>query len=271
MDNILKQIDILTDFIHKNPLNPRFEQSLEENFKLHYTYDSNAIEGNTLTLMETKVVLEGITIGGKTLKEHIEVINHAEAINFIEDLVKNKEPLSEYQIKSIHHLILKAIDDKNAGVYRNTEVYISGARHILPSYIHVPIEMDSFMKWYQNESVKLHPVIRASRIHINFVGIHPFIDGNGRTSRLLMNLELLKAKLPSINIKSDRKAQYYEALDKAHCDKHFDDFDRLVADYVLQRLEEKKELILKENQKSSQNLNYLSYQTQIHTHLRKKR
>ncbi|EPJ2207134.1 Fic family protein [Campylobacter upsaliensis] len=250
MKDILSQIDTLADFVNKNPLNPKFEQSLNENFKLHYTYDSNAIEGNTLTLIETKVVLEGITIGGKTLREHFEVINHAEAIQLIEDLAKNKENLSEYQIKCIHHLILKGIDDKNAGAYRNTEVYISGARHIPPSYINVLSEMDNFIKWYQNESLALHPVIRASRVHINFVEIHPFIDGNGRTSRLLMNLELLKAKLPAINIKNDRKLKYYEALDKAHYENDFYDFDMLIADYVLQRLEEKKELILKENAKN---------------------
>lgn len=238
----IETINSLQAFLLKNQLSNFTEQSLNEDFKLKYTYDSNAIEGNTLTLQETKVVLEGVTIGGKTIREHFEVINHAKAIDYIEDLAEAKEPLSEYEIKSIHYLVLKGIDDKYAGTYRDCDVFISGARHTPPAHYSVQAEMDRFMSWYHNEAQNLHPIIRASMVHIDFVGIHPFRDGNGRTSRLLMNLELLKAGLPAINIKSDKKAEYYEALDKAHCDNDFNPFNNLVADYVLQRLEEKKKL-----------------------------
>lgn len=246
----LSKIDELREFVSAHSLPLSLQRDMAEDFKLRYTYDSNAIEGNTLTLYETKVVLEGVTIGGKTLREHLEVINHAEAIEYIMDLVKNSVPISEYQIKSIHNLILKSIDSANAGVYRSVDVRISGANHIPPQPYLIQSEMDRFMQWYEDEAQGLHPVIRASRVHIDLVGIHPFIDGNGRTSRLVMNLELLKNNYPAINIKSDKKAQYYAALERAHCDRSFEAFDELVAEYVMQELQERKDLYMRsvENQ-----------------------
>lgn len=239
----LKFINDLQDFLAKNPLSKQLETNIEDDFKLRYTYDSNAIEGNTLTLKETKVVLEGVTIGGKTIKEHLEVINHAEGIEFIKNLVKEKQIFSEQQIKSIHYIVLKGVDENNAGKYRTADVFVAGANHKPPHYQDVPNQMREFMQWYETNAQILHPVIKASRVHIYFVGIHPFIDGNGRTSRLLMNLELLKAGFPAINIKSDRKAEYYEALDKAHCTNNYALFDNLVADYVMMRLQEKKQFV----------------------------
>lgn len=246
----LTKIDELREFVSTHSLPLSLQRDIAEDFKLRYTYDSNAIEGNTLTLHETKVVLEGVTIGGKTLREHLEVINHAEAIEYIMDLVKNNVPISEYQIKSIHNLILKGIDSANAGVYRSVDVRISGAKHIPPQPFLIQSEMDRFMQWYEGEAQGLHPVIRASRVHIDLVGVHPFIDGNGRTSRLVMNLELLKNNYPAINIKSDKKAQYYAALESAHCDRSFEAFDELVAGYVMQELQERKNLYMRsvENQ-----------------------
>lgn len=246
----LSKIDELREFVSAHSLPQSLQRDMAEDFKLRYTYDSNAIEGNTLTLYETKVVLEGVTIGGKTLREHLEVINHAEAIEYIMDLVKNSVPISEYQIKSIHNLILKGIDSANAGVYRSVDMRISGANHIPPQPYLIQSEMDRFMQWYEDESQGLHPVIRASRVHIDLVGIHPFIDGNGRTSRLVMNLELLKNNYPAINIKSDKKAQYYVALERAHCDRSFEAFDELVAGYVMQELQEREDLYMRsvENQ-----------------------
>lgn len=246
----LSKIDELREFVSAHSLPQSLQRDMAEDFKLRYTYDSNAIEGNTLTLHETKVVLEGVTIGGKTLREHLEVINHAEAIEYIMDLVKNGVPISEYQIKSIHNLILKSIDSANAGVYRSVDVRISGANHIPPQPYLIQSEMDRFMQWYEDEAQGLHPVIRASRVHIDLVGIHPFIDGNGRTSRLVMNLELLKNNYPAINIKSDKKAQYYAALERAHCDRSFEAFDELIAGYVMQELQERKDLYMRsvENQ-----------------------
>lgn len=240
----LKHIDELQKFLSDHPFSKDLEQNLKEDFNLNYTYHSNAIEGNTLTLMETKVVLEGVTIGGKTLREHFEVINHHQAISYIESLVKDKSLLNENDIKSIHSLILKNIDDENAGKYRSCNVRISGAIHIPPTFFEVPMQMQDFAQWCSDEALTLHPVIRASRTHAKLVGIHPFIDGNGRTSRLVMNLELLKSNLPAINIKSDQKMDYFQALDVAHTTHNYEKFDDLVVDYVLKTLQEKKQIVL---------------------------
>ncbi|WP_300221534.1 Fic family protein [uncultured Helicobacter sp.] len=233
LEEILDQIDTLKFlYIHYQNLHPSFD----EDFKLRYTYESNAIEGNTLTLIETKVVLEGVAIGEKSLREHYEVINHHQALALIEVFGKNPQPLSDYEIKSIHSLILKNIDENNAGAYRNCEVRISGAMHIPPDFFSIPSLMQDFIKDYH--SLQAHPVIKASRAHCVLVGIHPFVDGNGRTSRLVMNLELLKSGYPLINIKSQDKSEYYQALDLAHTQGDYSSFDLFVAKNVLDRLKE---------------------------------
>jgi len=198
------------------PLPREIVENLHEDLVLRWTYNSNAIEGNTLTLKETKVVLEGITIGGKTIREHFEAINHREAILFVEELVKKKEPLSEWNIKSIHQLILKNIDDKNAGVYRNINVTIPGADHVPPDTLQVAGEMSKFIEWYNSDAQKMHLVERAARVHGDFVKIHPFVDGNGRTARLLMNLELMKNGFPPVVLPVEKRLEYYEALDRSH-------------------------------------------------------
>ena len=198
------------------PLSSQILQNLHEDLVLRWTYHSNAIEGNTLTLQETKVALEGITIGGKLLREHFEAINHKEAIFFIEASAQKNESLSEYTIKQIHSLILKNIDDTNKGTYRKTNVIISGAEHKPPQSFEVPLKMEGFIKEYNAKKKMLHPVELASFVHIEFVGIHPFVDGNGRTSRLLMNLELIKAGFPPVVIRVEDRLEYYKALDKAH-------------------------------------------------------
>ncbi len=210
------------------PLPPEIVKNLHEDLVLRWTYNSNAIEGNTLTLKETKVALEGITVGGKTLREHFEAINHREAIYFVEDLVNRNEPLSEWQIKSIHQLILKNIDDEHAGVYRKTNVLIAGADHTPPHAIHVPDEMEDFIKWYSTAGRNLHPVERAARVQADFVKIHPFVDGNGRTSRLLMNLELMKDGFPPVIVPVEKRIEYYESLDEAHTKNNYDLFFRLI-------------------------------------------
>jgi len=214
----------------KRPLPSNTLKSIRESLLLDWTYNSNAIEGNTLTLSETKVVLEGITIGGKTLREHLEVINHKEAIEYVEDIVKNQEPFTEWQVKNIHRIVLKGIDDENAGTYRKENVIISGAIHTPPESLFVPEQMSGLIDWYQNEAQKLHPVERASLLHIYFVKIHPFIDGNGRTARLLLNLELMKSGYPSIVIKKEKRLRYYNALDKAHINNEYKDFYDIVSE-----------------------------------------
>ena len=198
------------------PLPKETVKSLRESILLEWTYNSNAIEGNTLTLLETKVVLEGITVGGKSLREHLEVINHRDAILYLEEIIQNKEPLSAWIIKNIHHLVLKGINDKYAGSYRDQQVLISGAEHIPSAPFLLKEKMNEFIDWYNNEAKDLHPVEKAAMVHIIFVGIHPFINGNGRTSRLLLNLELMKNGYPPIIIKNINRLEYYLALDKAH-------------------------------------------------------
>ena len=219
------------------PLKSNIVVNLREDLILRWTYNSNAIEGNTLTLNETKVALEGITIGGKRLREHFEAINHKEAILFVESLVQKDEELSEYSIKSLHSLILKNIDDKNAGSYRNINVLISGATHRPPPNIEVASAMEAFINWYRADAQKLHPIERACRVHVDFVGIHPFTDGNGRTSRLLMNLELMKSGFPPVVLKVENRLAYYDALDKAHTLGDYEPFMALVCESVEESFE----------------------------------
>jgi Fic family protein len=213
----------------KRPLPKYTVKSLREKLLLEWTYNSNAIEGNTLTINETKVVLEGITVGGKTLREHLEVINHREAIAYVEEIVHKEEPLSEWQIKNLHRLVLKGIDDAYAGVYRDQQVLISGASHVPPAPYLIQEQMEQMMTWYHSNAASLHSVERGAMLHAIFVGIHPFIDGNGRTARLLLNLELMKDGFPPVIIKVANRLEYYEALDKAHTSKDYTDFIQLVA------------------------------------------
>jgi Fic family protein len=214
------------------PLPPAALRNLHEELVLRWTYHSNAIEGNTLTLMETKVVLEGITVGGKLLREHFEAINHRDAILYVQDVVRRAEPLTEWQIRNLHRLVLKQIDDDNAGRYRQLNVTIAGARHVPPDMLVVPEQMLALLNWYDTQAGQMHPVERAARLHVDFVKIHPFVDGNGRTARLLLNLELLKAGFPAIVLPVEKRLAYYEALDKAHVTGDVVDFMALVTDCV---------------------------------------
>lgn len=213
----------------KRPFPKYTLKSLRETLMLEWTYNTNAIEGNTLTLNETKIVLEGITIGGKTMREHLEIINHRDAIAYVEEIVRKEEPLSTWQIKNLHRLVLKGIDDAYAGIYRDQQVLISGAKHTPPAHYLIQEQMEELMKWYEGEGRDLHPVVRGAMLHAIFVGIHPFIDGNGRTSRLLLNLELMKEGFPPVIIKVENRLAYYEALDKAHTLNEYDNFIQLVA------------------------------------------
>lgn len=216
----------------KRPLPMYTLKNLREKLLVEWTYNSNAIEGNTLTMNETKVVLEGITVGGKTMCEHLEVINHRDAIAYVEEIVHKDEVLSEWQIKNLHRLVLKGIDDQYSGVYRDQQVFISGASHVPPAPYLIQEDMEQMMQWYQTEGQTLHPVERGAMLHGIFVGIHPFIDGNGRTARLLLNLELMKDGYPPIIIKVTNRLAYYDALDKAHTQKDYTDFIALVAKEV---------------------------------------
>jgi len=219
----------------KRPLNPNALKSLRENDILNWTYNSNAIEGNTLTLSETKVVLEGITIGGKSVNEHLEAINHKDAILFLESIIKKETKLTLRDIRDIHKLISKEIDSPNAGTLRNENVIILGATHIPPNYLKVPEELERLMINYENWN-SLHPIIRAGLLHGEFVRIHPFVDGNGRTSRLLMNFEIMKDGLPPIIIKKENRKEYYNALDKGANTKDYTDFLTILIDLEIEIL-----------------------------------
>jgi len=228
-------IDSLKEAIDGHrPFSKGLATSLQDKLIVEWTYNSNAIEGNTLTLSETKVVLEGITIGGKSMVEHLEAINHREAILFVEDLISNQEPLSEWNIRNMHALILKEIDNFNAGKYRSENVVISGAKHIPPKHYEIGCLMQKLMVEYQNEWKEFHPVIRATLVHGEFVKIHPFIDGNGRTARLLLNFELMKNGYPPIIIKNEERARYYDVLDLAHTTMNYKLFIELVSELVVE-------------------------------------
>jgi len=228
-------IDSLKNLVDAHrPFSKRLADSLHEKLIVEWTYNSNAIEGNTLTLSETKVVLEGITIGGKSMIEHLETINHREAILFIEELISDKENITEWNIKNIHALILKEIDNLSAGKYRTENVVISGAKHIPPKHYEVNCLMQKLIVEYQNEWIKYHPIVRATLLHGEFVKIHPFIDGNGRTSRLLMNFELMKNGYMPIIIKNEGRAKYYDVLDLAHTTMNYGPFIKLVSELVIE-------------------------------------
>lgn len=229
------EIDTLKKRIDKHrPLSKNLAISLHEKLIVEWTYNSNAIEGNTLTMSETKVVLEGITIGGKTMVEHLETINHRDAILFIEDLITDEKELTEWNLKNIHALILKGIDDSNAGRYRIENVLISGAKHIPPKHFELNYLMQKLIQEYKDDWLGLHPIIRATLLHGEFVKIHPFIDGNGRTGRLLLNFELMRSGYTPIIIKNEQRATYYDVLDLAHTTMNYGPFIQLVANLVIE-------------------------------------
>ena len=236
VDSLKKELD------SKRPISKETLKSLREYINLEWTYNSNGIEGNTLTLRETQVVLEGITVGGKSIKEHLEAINHEKAILFLDDLVKNNEPISEWNIKNIHQLILKDIDNENAGRYRKENVTIKGATHIPPDYLKVPELMEKLILTYNTWS-EYHPIIQAALLHGELVKIHPFVDGNGRTSRLLMNLDLMNSGYNPVIIKKESRLKYYEALDKAHTTGNYTDFVKLVTKLEVEMLKKYLELL----------------------------
>ncbi|KXU39370.1 cell filamentation protein Fic [Ventosimonas gracilis] len=218
------------------PLPSHTAASLRDKLSLEWTYHSNAIEGNTLTLRETKVVLEGITVGGKSLREHFEAINHRDAILYVEEIVAREEALTQWQIKNIHNLVLKGIDDGQAGRYRRENVVISGASTTPPDFLHLDEAMQQLIAWHE-QADQMHPIARASELHTRFVEIHPFVDGNGRTGRLLLNFELMKAGYPPAVIRKDDRLAYYDALDEACLSKNYEAITTLIAEAVQRSLD----------------------------------
>lgn len=200
------------------PLPKAAVEKLKEKFQIEMTYNSNAIEGNSLTLKETFLVInEGITIKGKPLKDHLEAKDHHEALEFVYDLVQpQKRPtLSENLIRTLHSLVMQKTDEEWAGKYRNATVFIGGADHQPPDASVVPAKMSSLIVWFKNNQTKLHPTELAALIHHQIVHIHPFFDDNGRVARLVMNLVLMRMGYPvAIVLKNDRP-KYYQVLSRA--------------------------------------------------------
>ena len=201
---------------------------------VEYTYNSNAIEGNTLTLRETDMVLRGLTIDQKPLKDHIEAVGHKEAFYFVRDIVKKQTPLSESVIKQIHYLVLADKTD-DRGVYRRVPVRIMGAKHEPVQPYLIQPKMEQLLEAYRNSTEHIIP--RLARLHIEFEGIHPFIDGNGRTGRLLVNLELMKSGYPPIDIKFSDRIAYYNAFDEYHTKHSVAAMEKMFAGYVNEKLD----------------------------------
>ena len=230
---LLLQCDTLkARLLGLRPLPPDALQRIENAFAIEYTYESNRIEGNTLTLQETELVVnEGVTIAGKSMREHLEAINHVEAIDYIKDFAKGGMEISERTIKEIHAIVLHGIDRDNAGRYRCVPVMISGSTHVPPQPYLIQPQMEAFMTRFTGmEKQGIHPVLIAAYLHDELVRIHPFIDGNGRTSRLLMNLYLLRNGYTLVNLKgsNEDKISYYKALEASHTENNPADFQKVV-------------------------------------------
>jgi Fic family protein len=219
------------------PLTDGETARLRDEFAVLNTYNSNAIEGNSLTLRETALVLnEGVTIGEKPLKDHLEAIGHREAFNYIISLTETATPLSERVIKEIHSLVLMN-DSQNKGVYRGVPVTILGAAHMPPQPYLIQPQMEALIRDYADALRENHILKAVSEFHLRFEAIHPFIDGNGRTGRLILNFELIKAGLLPVNIKFAERRKYYDCFDAFHGDKHSADaLCSLVAEYELEEL-----------------------------------
>ena len=238
IEYLLTRIDALKQKL--NASRPLLNETILQAIDIEYTYNSNRIEGNTLTLRETDLVInKGLTIGGKSMREHLEAVNHYEAIAFIKELVTAGSILNENIIKDIHSLVLRGIDRENAGKYRSVPVAISGSRHEPPQPWQVPKLMEDLNFWIQEEAKNLHPVIFAAEIHERIATIHPFIDGNGRTARLLMNLVLLQNGYTIASISGDTESRlaYYNALEKCNLNQDKTDFMVLITEYVYDSME----------------------------------
>ena len=240
---ILEQINSFKKTLDScRPLTPAEVEAIKEVFLVEHTYNSNAIEGNTLTLQETALVLQGVTIDKKPLKDHLEAVGYKEAFQYIEELAKQDKDLSEYDIKSIHNLVL-ADRPEDRGSFRRVNVRIAGAltNPVQPYLIEPKIEelLNNYKVW----SETMHIVERVAIFHLQFESIHPFIDGNGRTGRLIMNLQLIKEGLPAINIKFADRRKYYDAFDEYSRTGSTEAMINLVGEAVISRLREMIEMI----------------------------
>jgi excisionase family DNA binding protein len=232
---ILARVDAKrAELNRRRPLTEGELERLQQEFLIEFTYSSNAIEGNTLTLKETALVLEGLTIDQKPLKDHLEAVGHRDAFLYLQKLIEDNVKFSERIIKEIHSLVL--IDrPQDKGVYRRIPVKIAGAYNQLPEPHLVPEKMEQLVKEFFK--TKLHPIEKAARFHLEFEGIHPFIDGNGRTGRLILNFTLMQNGYPPINVKFSDRKRYYDSFDVYFRDNDPIPMIQMVAEYVEEQVD----------------------------------
>ncbi len=241
--SIFEQIDKKKQILDSlRPLTAGELVRLREEFLIEFTYNSNAIEGNTLTLQETAMVLEGITIDKKPLKDHFEVIGHKDAFLYILQLVQEKVPLSERVIKEIHSLVLMNRPE-DRGRYRRIPVRIMGANYEPPQPYLVPVQMEQLIEKHNNMKSTMHVVESVAAFHLLFEGVHPFIDGNGRTGRLLINLELLQHGFPAINVKFTDRKRYYSCFNSFYDTGNSQEMTSLISEYVEEMLDKYLEIL----------------------------
>ena len=240
---VLAEIEQKRDRLNAmRPLTPGEVRRLQEEFMVEFTYNSNAIEGNTLTLKETAMVLDGMTIDQKPLKDHLEAVGHRDAFLYIQDIAKQDVPLSEFVIKNIHSLVLMN-QPEDKGVYRRIPVRIMGAyTEPVQPYLIEP-KMTELLAANEERKITMSVIERIARFHLEFEGIHPFIDGNGRTGRLIMNLDLIRNGYPAINVKFADRKKYYDAFDAYFRDGNAEEMTELIAGYVNERLDEYLEIL----------------------------
>lgn len=238
LPDALAHIDTLNARLRSHALPPSLVASIEADWEVVQTYNSNAIEGNTLSLAETKaVLLDGVTIGGHPLREHLEAVNHREAWRLMRRMASAQAPLLEDELLALHRTILSGIQTGDAGVYRRERVRVVGSSRIFPNPLKVPQLMDELLAELNAQMPELHPVILSAHAHYGLVAVHPFIDGNGRTARLLMNLCLIRAGYPPALLPVTGRAEYYSALEVANSG-DLAPFEALIAGRVLVGLRE---------------------------------
>ena len=222
---------------NKHKISPVTLSSYEKDFELTFTHNSTAIEGNTLTLMETKVVLEdGVAIGGKELREIYEVINHKKAYRYVKKCIAEKKSLNENIVKDLHAILTENIIV--GGIYRNEEVRISGAGFTPPAGNEMYMQIKNFYEDLKIKEKELNPIELAAWTHAEFVRIHPYVDGNGRTGRLIMNYQLLKSGYLPVSIAKENRLDYYNALEQYASDGNLTVFSDFIAELEEMQLDE---------------------------------
>lgn len=238
LQKLLEEIDILKAKL--NPFRPLENSVFQQIIDLEFTHSSNWIEGNTLTLTETDLVVnDGQTIDGKSMREHLEAINHQEAIAFIKSVIHKNIPLGEKELVSLHSIILRGILPKEAGQYRNVSIAIKDNSYIPAEPTTISKEIAALFNWYESNKNNIHPILLAAIVKERLMTIHPFINGNGKISRLIMNLILLQQGYQIANIKAteEKRMHYYQTLKASLTKENKENFILFVAQNEKESLE----------------------------------